>query len=139
MKRLLGWSLPILAMIAITIYWYAEVRDDGLPTQITALEKSGGECDLISEKAAMSLPEALPFQKLEKAARKARVLENCMHDRAYIENPAWVTYAQPIVQKAAETQHISFNEAYENLRRKSMYVFKPAQGEPLYWELPHKP
>lgn len=133
MKKLLTLSLPVLVLIAGAFYWYVNLTTDGSPQQMTLLEKTGDECDLISEKAAMNLPTALPFQKLETAARKTRVLENCMHDRAYIENPAWVKFAQPTAQKNAETQHVSFDEAYEDLRRKAMYVFKTPQGAPVYW------
>jgi methyltransferase-like protein len=133
MKKLLTLGLPVLVIIVGAVYWCAHLAIDEQPQTMTALEKTGDECDFISEKAAMHLPETLPFQKLEKAARKARVLNNCMQDRAYIENPAWVKYAQPIAQKIAETQHTSYDEAYEELRRKTMYVFKASQGTPAYW------
>ena len=133
MKKLLTLGLPILVLIAGAAYWYINLTADSSPQTMTALEKIGDECDLISEKAAMHLPEALPFQKLEKIARKARVLNSCMYDRAYIENPAWVKFAQPIAQTNAETQHVSYDEAYEALRRKAMYVFKALEGAPAYW------
>ena len=133
MQKLLILGLPVVVLIAGAVYWYINLTTDSSPQQLTVLAKTGDECDLISEKAAMNLPTALPFQKLEKAARKTRVLENCMHDRAYIENPAWVKFAQSIAQKNAETQHVSFDEAYEELRRKAMYVFKAPQGAPVYW------
>ena len=142
MKRLLMFGLPVLAIIVVLIYQFADrgvgAETEKLPQQISALEKIGNECDLIAEKAAMNLPEALPFQKLEKVGRRARVLEDCMHDRAYIENPAWAKFAQPQTQKNAQTQHISDNEAYENLRRKDMLKFKAIKNEPLYWVMPQK-
>lgn len=138
MKRLLTFGLPVLAIIAIFIYWYADTGVEKQSQQISALEKVGDECDLIAEKAAMHLPEALPFQKLEKAGRRARVLEDCMHDRAYIENPAWAKFVQPQAQKIAQTQHLSYSEAYENLRRKDMLKFKAVKDEPIYWGMPEK-
>lgn len=139
MKRLWTWGLPTFLIVASVTYWYSEINADDAPQHISALEQVGDECELIADKAAMHLPEALPFQKLEKSARKARVLEQCMHDRAYIENPAWLKFAQPIAQKNAQTQHVSENEAYETLRRKAMYSFKPTKSdkstrpEPAYW------
>lgn len=133
MRKLLTLGLPLLVLIAGAVYWYINLTTDSSSQQMTVLEKTGDECDLISEKAAMNLPVALPFQKLEKAARKTRVLENCMHDRAYIENSAWVKFARPIAQKNADTQYVSFDEAYEALRRKAMYVFKAPQDAPVYW------
>jgi hypothetical protein len=139
MKKLLTLGLPILIIIAGAVYWYAHLAIDEQPQTMTALEKTGDECAFISEKAAMHLPEALPFQKLEKTARTARVLNNCMQDRAYVENPAWVKYAQPMAQKIAETQHVSYDEAYEELRRKAMYAFKELQGMPAYWVIAQTP
>jgi hypothetical protein len=133
MKRLLTFGLPILAIITMAIYRYEDMGAENQSQQISKLEKIGDECDLIAEKAAMNLPEALPFQKLEKAGRRARVLEDCMQDRAYLENPAWTKFAKPVAQKNAQTQHISYDEAYEALRRMSMLAFKTTKGEPLYW------
>ncbi len=138
MKRLLTFGLPVLAIIAVLIYWYLDSEVESQSQPMSALEKIGDECDLISEKAAMHLSEALPFQKLEKAGRRARVLEDCMYDRAYIENPAWAKFAQPQVQKNVQTQQLSYNEAYENLRRKDMLKFKAVKDEPPYWVMPQK-
>jgi hypothetical protein len=139
MKKLLTLGLPVLVLIAGAVYWYVNLTTDSSLQTMTVLEKTGDECDLISEKAAMHLPEALPFQKLEKTARKARVLNNCMQDRAYVENPAWVKYAQPMAKEIAETQHVSYDEAYEELRRKAMYAFKASQGVPAYWVMSKTP
>jgi hypothetical protein len=133
MKRLLTFSLPLLVIIAMFIYWYVDMGAENQSQQISVLEKIGDECDLISEKAAMYLPEALPFQKIEKPGRRARVLEDCMHDRAYLENPAWTKFAKPEAQKNTQTQHISYDEAYESLRRMSMLAFRATKSEPLYW------
>lgn len=138
MKRLLTFGLPALAIIAVLLYWFVDIEQENQLQPISTLEKVGDECDLIAEKAAMHLPEALPFQKLEKAGRRAKVLEDCMHDRAYIENPAWAKFAQPQAQKNAQTQHLSYSEAYENLRRKDMLRFKATKDEPIYWVMPEK-
>jgi hypothetical protein len=138
MKRLFTFGLPALAIIAVLLYWLAEIEPENQSQPISTLEKVGDECDLIAEKAAMHLPDALPFQKLEKAGRRARVLEDCMHDRAYIENPEWAKFAQPQAQKNAQTRHLSYSEAYENLRREDMLRFKTAKDEPIYWTMPQK-
>jgi hypothetical protein len=132
MKKVLFVALPIVVFVGAT-YWYFNFYGDEQITSLTALEKTGDECSFISEKSAMHLPETLPFQKLEKAARKARVLNQCMQDRAYTENPAWVKAATMLAKKDAEAQHISYDEAYESLRRQAMYNFKSSEGMPLYW------
>ncbi len=135
MKSKVGYGVGIAILLGIGAYIYLDATEDAkVPRTLTALERVGDECELIAEKAAMALPEALPFQKLEKAARKSRVLQTCMNDRGYIENPAWVKYAEPIVAKAAKAENISVNEAYETLRRNKLKTFYEADpNTPLYW------
>jgi hypothetical protein len=137
MKKLVFIVLPLILLTGGALYWYFNFAPDKDVAEVvrtlTALEKTGDECTFISEKAAIQLPEALPFQKLEKAARKARVLNTCMQDRGYKENPLWVKNAKPIAQKNAESQLISYDEAYEMLRRQAMYLFKETPAENSYW------
>lgn len=133
MKKVLLIALPLMAICVGLSYWYFNFFEVEEIMTMTALEKTGDECSFISEKAAMHLPETLPFQKLEKTARKARVLNQCMQDRAYIENPAWIKTAEILAKKNSETQQISYDEAYEALRRKAMCIFKAPQDMPLYW------
>jgi len=83
------------------------------------------QCDLIASKAAAALPEVLPFQQLEKAARQSRVLDRCMQDRGYQENPAWVAAANKKAQRLAHEQGVSEAEAYETLRRQAMLQAEP--------------
>lgn len=138
MKRYAYYVIGLVVLLALGAYWYTASQQEVAPRALTALEHVGDECELIAEKAAIALPEALPFQKLEKLARKSRVLQTCMRDRGYIENPAWVKYAEPIAAKQAEAQHISMNEAYETLRRGEMKTFYTSAKTPLYWT-PAKP
>jgi len=111
-------------------YWQMlhEETTDRLPS---ALGQTINQCDLIASKAAASLPELYPFQRLEKAARQARVLELCMQDRGYRENPAWVKRAKQIAEIEAKKQQISADEAYETLRRQAMLVSQ--SDDALYW------
>jgi hypothetical protein len=139
MKKLVYIALPIILIICSVLYSYVNFTEDETVKTLTALEKTGDECSFISEKAAMHLPEVLPFQKLEKVARKARVLSQCMQDRGYLENPLWVRDTKPIAQKNAESQHISYDEAYETLRRKAMYSFTVTPTEKSYWMIVNKP
>lgn len=139
MRKLVFIALPIILIICSVVYWYAIFTEGETVKTLTALEKTGDECSFIADKAAMHLPEALPFQKLEKAARKARVLSQCMQDRGYLENPLWVADTKPIAQKNAESQHISYDEAYETLRRKAIYSFTVTPTEKSYWIITNKP
>ncbi|HAJ72232.1 MAG TPA: hypothetical protein DCO68_09155 [Methylophilaceae bacterium] len=133
MKNVVRYGLPLLVVIAIGAYWYDINSESEVSPTRTLLDHMGDECELIAEKAALKLPEALPFQKMEKIARKLRVLETCMNDRGFVENPAWVKYAQPIAQKVAAQSKISENEAYETFRRQKMIEFSSAKEGPMYW------
>lgn len=127
-------GVAVAVVLGLGAYFYMDASEVKAPRALTALERVGDECELIAEKAAMALPEALPFQKLEKAARQSRVLQTCMNDRGYVENPAWVKYADPIAAKTAKVENISLNEAYETLRRNKLKTFyEPDPKTPLYW------
>ena len=126
--------VPALALLGMMIYADSMAPDDQKPYQLSTLAKAGVECELISDKAAMKLPEGLAFQRLEKAGRQARVLENCMSDRGYQENPDWVLFAQLQVAQQVKFNKISEAEAFENLRRKYMLIYQAEKSEPLYWQ-----
>ena len=134
MKGIIVVLVPLLALAGMLFYADSMAPDDQKPYQLSGLAKVGSECELISEKAAMKLPEGLEFQRLEKAGRQARVLENCMSDRGYQENPDWVLFAQLQVAQQVKSHKISEGEAFESLRRKYMLVYQAEKSEPLYWQ-----
>lgn len=98
-----------------------------------ALIKTGDECISISERASAHLVPKLEFQRLELVARKANVVVRCMADHGFHQNPAWLKYSQPIAARISLEQHISVDEALENLKRADMLVFEPASNKPDYW------
>jgi len=103
------------------------------------LAKAGDECLQIAEKATAHMIPTLEFQRLELAGRKSNVIRRCMEDRNYYQSPAWLKYAEPISRQLASAQHISEDEALENLRRADMLVFEPPQNKPLFWQHAAKP
>lgn len=129
----------VVLMILATLLYFAYLQPSSqVSPQLSidkALQNAVDECDTIANKAADHLPEQLPFQRLEKAGRQARVLENCMHDHGYIENPLWVAQANVNAKRNAIQAHISVNEAYETLRRKAM--LQVHKNSVLYWK--HQP
>ena len=125
--------LPALAFAGLLFYANNMAPDAHKPYGQSALAQAGDTCDLIAEKAAIQLPEALPFQRLEKTGRQARVMDDCMHDRAYVENPEWVLFAKLQAEQEVRGKQISVDEAYENLRRKYMLIYQAAASEPIYW------
>jgi hypothetical protein len=138
MKGILALAVPILVLVGLMLYADKMAPPDQKPYQLSPLAKAGDECQTISEKAAMKLPEALPFQRLEKAGRQARVLADCMNDRGYVENLAWVGFGQLQAAQQAKANKISIDEAYENLRRKYMLIYQAEKAEPIYWVLASK-
>ncbi|QDC43146.1 hypothetical protein [Methylophilus medardicus] len=125
------WGLALLLLVYAG-FWYWQSLTTVEPERAqSVVAQTINQCDLIASKAASALPEVLPFQKLEKAARQARVLERCMQDRGYQENPAWVAEATKQAQKMAGEQAISEAEAYETLRRQGMLAMAPTAIS--YW------
>jgi hypothetical protein len=135
MKGIFAVLVPVLALVGLMIYADKMAPEDQKPYQLSELAKAGNECELISEKAAIKLPEGLEFQRLEKAGRQARVLDNCMRDRGYKENPSWALFAKLQAEEEAKASKVSVDEAYENLRRKYMLIYQPEKAEPTYWVL----
>lgn len=103
-------------------------------TQESLLEKDGMECVSIAEKSVANMVAVVEFQKLEIIGRKARVMRNCMQDHGYQQNPAWTTFATPIAEKTAQETNVSFDEAFETLRRQHMVIFKASNNQPLLWQ-----
>ncbi len=113
------------------VWYWQSLTEVETCNQQTAMGQAINQCDLIATKAAAELPEALPFQKLEKAARQSRVLDRCMQDRGYEENPVWVSETNKRVPDIAREQGISESEAFETLRREAMLQ---SEGKlPAYW------
>ncbi|MFD0914603.1 hypothetical protein [Methylophilus luteus] len=128
--RLVG-IVALLAIIAAAVLYWQNLTEDSGDMPLSALAQTINQCDLIAGKAAAGLPEALAFQKLEKMARQSRVLDRCMQDRGYQQDPAWVDRANARAAEIAQAQNISHNEAFETLRRQAMLKDEPAGGG--YW------
>lgn len=121
-----------LLLVGYAGVWYWQSLADLEPTNARSdVAQAINQCDLIANKAAAELPEVLPFQKLEKAARQSRVLDRCMQDRGYQENPAWVIEASKKLPHIANEHGISENEAFESLRRQAM--LQADEKSPAYW------
>jgi hypothetical protein len=117
--KVIGLLAVILVISAAVLYWH-NMYEDAPEMVHSELAQTINQCDLIASKAAAELPEALPFQKQEKFARQSRVLDRCMQDRGYQQNPAWVARANARAGEIAHTQNISQDEAFETLRRQAM-------------------
>lgn len=134
MKRTIWLGLLILSAL---LYWANDTF--GWLTPEKSIEKPSplsmalNICEGIADKSVANMQAVVDFQKLEIAGRRIRVLQNCMNDQGFVENAAWVAFAQPIAQQNADANHVSVDEAYEQLRRTQMAVFNSQNGEPLYW------
>lgn len=128
--QIVGILAAVLVIGAGVLYWQ-NLAEDPADARPSVLAQTINQCDLIATKAAAELPEGLPFQKLEKMARQSRVLERCMQDRGYQQNPAWVTQVNARANEIAHAQSISRDEAYETLRRQAM--LKDEVAGTNYW------
>jgi uncharacterized protein YpmB len=132
MKRSRVIMVLAVGLLGYAVVWYWQSLTEVEPgNQQNEIGQAINQCDLIATKAAAELPEALPFQKLEKEARQSRVLDRCMQDRGYQENLVWVSETNKRVPDIAREQGISESEAFETLRRKAM--LQAGEIAPAYW------
>lgn len=130
------WLIVLAIVLSGLAYAYWQNLHEDEPQQTpTPLQQAGNACDIIATKAAANLPEALQFQKLEKAARQSRVLGICMNDRGFEENPAWVSYVAEQVKRSSQQKSISESEAFEDIKREAMLMFSESKEVPNYWRL----
>lgn len=101
--------------------------------QTTQLQADLNECIAISEKSVAHLEAKVAFQQLEIIGRKARVMRLCMKDHAYIQNPDWTKFGESSAKTMSKNNPISFDEAFENLRRKHMVQFSTSNQTPPFW------
>lgn len=113
-------TLAGILIIGTGVLYWQNLHEEEPAAVHGELAQTRNQCDLIASKAAAELPEALPFQKQEKYARQSRVLDRCMQDRGYQQNPAWVAKANAQAGEIAQAQNISRDEAFETLRRQAM-------------------
>lgn len=117
----------------IFTFTYQHTNNETLPASSTPLELAGDACLTIAENAAGKINAVVEFQRLEKESRKLHVFETCMHDRSYIENPAWQKYAEPLARKTAAEKQLSFDEVFTAMSREHMLQLKPQKDKPIYW------
>lgn len=134
-------GMIILTVLAVSIYFlYAK---NGLQTkpalspaqmQLQAeLAKMGDRCLDFGERAVANDVPIIEFQMLVRLAKKTNVIERCMTDNGYKQNPAWLKYAQPIATENATKNKTSTSEALTSLSRADMQLFAPDENRPDYW------
>ena len=128
----------VVAAIMVFLYRQSSLEQSPAlsPAQIKAqqaLAKMGDRCIDFGERAVASDVPIVEFQMLVRLAKKTNVIDRCMTDNGYKQNPAWLTYAQPIATKNAANNKISASEALTSLSRIDMQVFTPVADRPDYW------
>lgn len=107
------------------------------PPSITQAQKTlmliSDRCAGISENSVADKKAIVAFQELEIQGNKANVVVSCMRDNGYVQNPAWLQYAQPIAKKDAEKNHVSVDEALTALARHDMLILNEEKDRPIYW------
>ena len=137
----LKFGMILLAVLALSIYFiYAknglQTKPALSPAQIklqAELTKMGDRCLDFGERAVANDVPIVEFQMLVRLAKKTNVIEQCMTDNGYKQNPAWLTYAQPLATVNAAKNKISVSEALTNLSRADMQIFVTVANRPDYW------
>ena len=122
---------------AANIYFYiskddASAKPASLTPAQTSMIKIGEKCLDFGERAVANDTPIIEFQMIVRLTKKTTVINNCMTDNGYKQNPAWLKYAEPLANAAATKANISASEALTNLSRSDMQVFEP-KNRPDYW------
>ena len=144
MKKYLKICLALIVLLTAATYFLARQntaisQDNALSSQPNltpaqaSLQAIGERCVSFGERAVADNTPTIEFQRLEREAKRFDVVERCMTDNGYMQNPAWLKLAQVIAKTDAETQKISADEALVNLSRKAMPQFVSANNLPDYW------
>ncbi len=137
LKLNLKISLILLTIIVAIVYFLTNKASlkttPNLSPAQEQLAKMGDRCLDFGERAVANDVPIIEFQMLERLAKKTNVIERCMTDNGYIQNPAWLKYAQPIATDNAAKNKTSVSEALTNLSRADMQIFAPDEKRPEYW------
>ena len=137
----LKFGMILLAVLVLGFYFLfakngLQTKPALSPAQIklqAELAKMGDRCLDFGERAMANDVPIVEFQMLVRLAKKTNVIEQCMTDNGYKQNPAWLTYAQPVATVNAAKNKISISEAQTNLSRTDMQIFAPAANRHDYW------
>lgn len=131
LSRLLVVALLAL-MISASLWWVNRPSPIQSCSENKPLDIAVNECEGIAEKAVVDLQEFLEFQRMEKLARKSRVMQLCMTDHGYQINPDWLKSKFIEAQTIAQREHITVDAALEDLKRVNMYASSKGQ-QPAFW------
>ncbi|MES2580244.1 MAG: hypothetical protein V4552_06815 [Pseudomonadota bacterium] len=136
-RRHLKIFVTLVIFLAVGFGFVLYQKDSTQPIPFTAAQKTlmqiGDRCVGIAENSVADKWAIVAFQQLEIQGNKANVVISCMRDNGYIENPAWLKYAQAIAKSEAQKSNISVNEALTALGRSDMQVFSTDKSRPVYW------
>ncbi|MES2546901.1 MAG: hypothetical protein V4575_04285 [Pseudomonadota bacterium] len=135
LKLKIGMVL-LLIVAAIIYFFYAKpglIPTASLSPAQEQLARMGDKCLDFGERAVANDVPIIEFQMLVRLAKKTNVVERCMTDNGYKQNPAWLQYAQPIAADQAAKNKTSASEALTSLSRADMQVFTPVANRPDYW------
>ena len=127
--KILGLVVVIISSASLSWHWLSSSAPAAQDHQMI---QAMNECDGIADKAVINLQEFLEFQKIEKLARKSRVMQLYMSDRGYRVNPAWLNSHQAEAHALALRENISDDAAVEELKRQHMYPGS-VQETPFFW------
>lgn len=131
--------LAVICIAAAVNFWLLPPSFSPKQTNLepTPAQKQLGQlvnrCSGIADKSVADKTVRVEFEQLAIEGIKANVMQNCMADNGFTQNPAWLSYAQPIAKANAQKNNTSLDEALTNLSRADMQIFEPRANQPDYW------
>lgn len=139
MKKTILFSIFLLLFLTLSFVIVNYYPSNSIHSrQKTFLEDKGNFCLGVAEKSVANRQAIVEFQKFEILGDKAIVMRRCMEENGFEENPLWLKENVNLIHNQPRNSEISEDEAIENLKRESIYIFYAEDKKPLYWQLKNK-
>lgn len=136
-RRHLKIFVVLVIFLIVSIGFMLYQKNSTQPAPLTIAQKTliqiSDRCTGIAENSVANKRAIVEFQQLEIQGNKTNVILSCMRDNGYVQNPAWLKYAQAIAKSEAQKNNISENEALTTLGRRDMQIFSENTNRPIYW------
>ena len=127
--------IALICLAAAANFWLLppsfSPKQEATPAQ-KKLSQTIDRCSGIADKSVAGKNVTVEFEKLAIEGIKAKVIQDCMNDNGFMQNPEWLKAARITAANNAKTQNISADQALTTLERQAMQNIDMT-NQPLYW------